>query len=235
QVILSPAFLALSETLHERVGEALQVPRGLPDLRVLEDRRVDRDDVVAVLQHRSPPLGFDVVLEQHAVVAVVIGRAEPAVDLRGREDEAAPFAERDDLLHGDVQGRGSLLGGGHGGTVSGCDNPEDLCPSTSTSARTATSSTSSRRRATPRSPGARSAVPRRSGSCTRSPSISRAPVSTTPTTVARRQAPGRTAPAPTNRAAPRPARPRSPPTRSRASRSRRPPRPPTERRSAVDQ
>ena len=111
QMVLAPAPLALAEALDERVGEALEVARGLPDPRVLEDRRVERDDVVALLQHRPPPLGLDVVLQQHAVVAVVVGRAEAAVDLRGGEDEAAPLAERDDLLHRDL-GRARLLLGG---------------------------------------------------------------------------------------------------------------------------
>ena len=99
QVVLAPAPLALAEALDERVGEALEVARGLPDPRVLEDRRVEGDDVVAVLEHRPPPLVLDVVLQQDPVVAVVVGRAEAAVDLRGGEDEAAPLAERDDLLH----------------------------------------------------------------------------------------------------------------------------------------
>ena len=41
---------------------------------------------------------LDVLLEQHAVVAVVERRAEPAVDVRRREDERAAAAERRDLL-----------------------------------------------------------------------------------------------------------------------------------------
>ena len=35
-------------------------------------------------------------------MAVVVRRAEPAVDLRGREDEPAPTRERDDLVHRDL-------------------------------------------------------------------------------------------------------------------------------------
>ena len=105
QVVLAPAPLALAEALDERVGEALEVARGLPRLRVHEDRRVEGDHVVALLDHRAPPLGLDVRLQQHAVVAVVVGRGEPAVDLRGLEDEAAPLAERDDLVHGHGVGR----------------------------------------------------------------------------------------------------------------------------------
>ncbi len=52
-----------------------------------------------------------VVLEQHPVVAVVVGGADPAVDLGGGEDEAAPLGERDDLVHG----HGVV---GHGGNPS---------------------------------------------------------------------------------------------------------------------
>ena len=98
-VVGAKAQLAGAAVDH-RVGEAGEVPRRLPDPRVLDDRRVDRDDVVAVLEHRAPPLVLDVVLQQHAVVAVVVGRADAAVDLRRREDEAAPLAQRDDLVEG---------------------------------------------------------------------------------------------------------------------------------------
>ncbi len=107
QMVLAEAALALAEALHERVAEALEVARRLPDPRVLDDRRVERDDVVAVGQHRPPPLVLDVVAQQDAVVAVVVGRADAAVDLRRGEDEAAPLAQRDDLVEAHV----GLVGG----------------------------------------------------------------------------------------------------------------------------
>src|SRR6201990_3130389 len=44
----------------------------------------ERDDVVALLEHRVPPGIDDVALEQHAVVPVVVGVGDPAVDLGGR-------------------------------------------------------------------------------------------------------------------------------------------------------
>ena len=97
--VVGAEALPARAAVHERVGEAGEVAGGLPHARVLQDRRVDRHDVVALLQHRAPPLALDVVLQQHAVVAVVVGRADPAVDLRGGEHEAAPLAQRDDLLH----------------------------------------------------------------------------------------------------------------------------------------
>ena len=112
QVVLAPALLALAQALDQRIGEAGEVARRLPDLGVLDDRRVERDDVVALLDHRPPPLGLDVVLEQHAVVAVVVGVGEAAVDLRRREDEAAPLAERDDLVELAAQPWASALTGG---------------------------------------------------------------------------------------------------------------------------
>ena len=95
--------------VDERVAEARDVAGGLPDGGVEDDRGVEGDDVVALLHHRLEPERADVVLRQDAVVAVVVRRAEPAVDLGGGEDEAAPPAERHDLVHRDL---------GHGFTVS---------------------------------------------------------------------------------------------------------------------
>ena len=98
EVVRAEAQLA-RPAVDQRVGEAGEVAAGLPRLGVLDDRRVQRHDVVALLEHRPPPLALDVVLEQHAVVAVVVARAEPAVDLAAGEHEPAPLAERDDLVH----------------------------------------------------------------------------------------------------------------------------------------
>ena len=103
EVVGAEAQLA-GAAVDERVGEALEVARRLPRARVLEDRRVERHDVVALADHRPPPLGLDVALEQDAVVAVVVGRAQPAVDLRRLEDEPAALAQRDDLVERDVVG-----------------------------------------------------------------------------------------------------------------------------------
>jgi len=86
--------------VDERVAEAGEMARRLPYARVEDDRRVERDDVVPLLHHRVEPGRADVVLHQHAVVAVVVRRAETAVDLGRREDEAASAAQRDDLVHG---------------------------------------------------------------------------------------------------------------------------------------
>jgi hypothetical protein len=66
---------------------------------VHQDRGIQCDDVVAALDHRALPLALDVVLQQDAVMAVVVGRREAAVDLRRLEDEAATLAQRHDLLH----------------------------------------------------------------------------------------------------------------------------------------
>ena len=101
EVVGAEALLARA-AVDERVAEAADVAGRLPDLGVEDDRGVERDDVVPLAHHRLEPARLDVVLEQDAVVAVVVGGAEAAVDLRGREDETAPLRERDDLVHGDA-------------------------------------------------------------------------------------------------------------------------------------
>ena len=100
EVVGAEALLA-GAAVDERIGEVREVTRGLPGARVLQDRRVQRDDVVALLEHRAPPFALHVGLQQDAVMPVVVRRADAAVDLRAREDEAAPLAQRDDLLHRD--------------------------------------------------------------------------------------------------------------------------------------
>ena len=59
-------------------------------------------------------------------MAVVVGRAEAAVDLRGGEDEAAPFAERDDLLHRHLGLRAAPLGVAMAGTVAAAIIPQPV-------------------------------------------------------------------------------------------------------------
>ena len=92
-----PACLAVDK----RVGEAREVTGRLPGTRVLDDRRVEGDDVVALLDHRLPPGIHHVVLQEHAVVPVVVGVGDAPVDLGGGKDEPAALAKRDDLVHGD--------------------------------------------------------------------------------------------------------------------------------------
>ena len=59
EMVGAEALLA-GAAVDERIGEAREVPGGLPRARVLEDRRVQRDDVVALLEHRAPPRALDV-------------------------------------------------------------------------------------------------------------------------------------------------------------------------------
>src|SRR5262249_43461141 len=88
-------YLALGQRVHE-LGD---VPAGLPDLPGEDHAGVEPDDVVALLHRGPPPLPLDVVLHLHAERAVVPGRAQPAVYLTGRVDEAAPPAEADDRFY----------------------------------------------------------------------------------------------------------------------------------------
>ena len=89
EVVGAEAQLAGAAVDH-RVGEAADMARGDPDLRMQDHGRVERDHVVALLDHRALPGALDVLREQDAVVAEVERRAEAAVDVGRREDESAP-------------------------------------------------------------------------------------------------------------------------------------------------
>ena len=52
--------------LGQRVGERVDVTAGLPHLARQDDRGVEADHVLALLDHRLPPLALDVLLELHA-------------------------------------------------------------------------------------------------------------------------------------------------------------------------
>ena len=113
---------AAGRALDERVAEVGDVAGGDPDLGRHDDARVQADDVVALLDHRPPPGPLDVVLQLHAQWPVVPHGVDAAVDLRAREDEAAPLGQRDDGVQvGDgrsrIVGRRCRLGGGHCGLL----------------------------------------------------------------------------------------------------------------------
>jgi hypothetical protein len=112
EVVLAEPLVA-GLALHERVGERRQVTARLPGLRREDDRRVEAHHVVALGDHEAPPLLLDVLLQLHAERAVVPRGAGAAVDLTGREDEAAALAEGDD----GVERAGGWLG--HGGAPGG--------------------------------------------------------------------------------------------------------------------
>src|SRR6185369_17172191 len=85
--------------LGQRVDEFGDVAGRLPDLAGQDDRGVQADDVVALLDHRAPPLSADVLLELDAERTVVPRRSSAAIDLAGREDEATPLGEADNGIN----------------------------------------------------------------------------------------------------------------------------------------
>ena len=67
-----------------------------------DDRAVEALDVVALAHDALPPERLQVVLELDAERAVVPEAVDAAVDLARLEDEAAPRAERHEVVHADV-------------------------------------------------------------------------------------------------------------------------------------
>src|SRR5207302_7601314 len=85
--LVEPKALPTARAFDEGIREVLDVPGGLPDPRVHEDRGVEPDDVVALADHRPPPGVLHVVLQLHAERAEVPRRARAPVDLARGEDE----------------------------------------------------------------------------------------------------------------------------------------------------
>ena len=110
EVVGAVARLRLLVVDH-RVVERVHVARRLPDGRVHEDGRVEALDVVVLVDHRAPPAVLNAALELDAERAVVVGRGEAAVDLRGLEEEAAALRKGDDGVEGVGHDRGVRDGG----------------------------------------------------------------------------------------------------------------------------
>ena len=96
-LVLAPALVAVA-AVHQGVGEGGQVARGGPHRRRRQDGGVEPDHVVAQLDHRTPPGVLHVAQHVDPERAVVVGRAEAAVDLGRGEDESPVAAEADDLF-----------------------------------------------------------------------------------------------------------------------------------------
>ena len=94
--MVGPVSLMAERALGERVHELGDVTAGLPDLPGQDHRGVQADDVVALGDHRAPPLALDVVLQLDAERAIIPGSPQAAVDLAGRVDEPPSLAQADD-------------------------------------------------------------------------------------------------------------------------------------------
>ncbi len=108
QVVLAEPLVAV-QALDERVVEPGDVAARLPDLRGHDDRGLQADDVVAELDHRTPPGAADVAAQLDAEGTVVPRRAQPSVDLAGLERDPPPLGEGRDGLHQVGHGGSSSL------------------------------------------------------------------------------------------------------------------------------
>ena len=86
-------------TLDERIREAVHVPRGLPNLRMHQDRRVEPLDIVTLMHHCAPPAFFDVTFQFDTERTVVPHRPRSTVDLGRLEDESPALGQGRKLIH----------------------------------------------------------------------------------------------------------------------------------------
>ena len=98
ELVGTEPLLALT-AVHKGIGEAAQVPRGLPGHGVHQNGRVQAHVVGALLDKLLPPGLLDVVLQLHAQRTVVPGVGKTAVDLAARKNKASAFAQRNQFIH----------------------------------------------------------------------------------------------------------------------------------------
>jgi len=101
ELVGAEAFFAFA-AVHQRVGEAAEVARSDPSLRIHQDRGVEADVVRIFLNEFFPPGAFDIVFQFGAERTVVPSVGEATVDFAAAEDKASVFAESNDLVHGFV-------------------------------------------------------------------------------------------------------------------------------------
>jgi hypothetical protein len=75
------------------------VTGSLPDGRVGDDGGVKTFDIVAGLDHFTPPESLDSSFHAATVGTVIPETIEPAVNFGTGENESAPFAQTDNLVH----------------------------------------------------------------------------------------------------------------------------------------
>ena len=85
--------------IDERVRKIINVPGRLPRRRVVNNRRIKPDNVVAAMHHIFPPRLLDIVFQLDAKRTVIEKSVVAAVNIGRLEDKAAAFAQVDDVVH----------------------------------------------------------------------------------------------------------------------------------------
>ena len=98
QLISTESLLAFA-AVHERIGEASEMSRGYPRLRIHKYRRILTDIIRIFLNEFFPPCAFDVVFQLNSERTIVPCVGKSAVNFGSGKDETAVFAQRDDLFH----------------------------------------------------------------------------------------------------------------------------------------
>ena len=84
--------------VYQRVVEGIHMSAGLPGRRVHEDGCVDAHDILVQQHHGLPPVLFDIILQFHAVLPIVVHCAQSVVDVTAGEYEAILLAVGNYLL-----------------------------------------------------------------------------------------------------------------------------------------
>src|SRR3972149_4570634 len=74
------------------------MPGGFPNFGIIDNRRIQPDDILPPVDHSPPPSRFEVVLQLRSQRPKTPKSGKPAVEFGGRIDKTPPFAERNDFF-----------------------------------------------------------------------------------------------------------------------------------------
>src|SRR5207237_3542353 len=97
--LISAKALFRQQAIDHRIGKGIDVTARFQHRRMGQDRAIQPDDVVAVAHRHLPPILLEIIFEFDPERSVIPHPVESAINLARLENEPAPLAQTDNLLH----------------------------------------------------------------------------------------------------------------------------------------
>ena len=99
QDVVGAVAAVIYRILAQWVHKGIDVPAGLPHLRVHDDSRIDAVHIVAPIHKMLPPQLHNITLKRHAQRAIIPRAAQAAVHVRPLVNKASALTETNNIFH----------------------------------------------------------------------------------------------------------------------------------------